>query len=166
MKTIPLTQGRVAVVDNADYALVSRYRWYAHKRRGKHHTAFYAATRPTAHILGCGMTVLMHRLIMNALPGQQVDHRNGDGLRNTRRNLRLCNKSENCRNMRVVYATSGLKGVSARTTRAGTIRWIVRVGGRYKGMFDTKFQAAAAYDSNAITLFGQFAATNRSLGLI
>lgn len=40
----------------------------------------------------------MHRLIMNAPKGMEVDHLNGDGLDNRKINLRICSHSENTKN--------------------------------------------------------------------
>ena len=33
-RKIPLTQGQFALVDDADFDSVNRYKWCAHKRRG------------------------------------------------------------------------------------------------------------------------------------
>jgi hypothetical protein len=56
--------------------------------------------------------ILMHRLIMGAPDRLTVDHIDGDGLNNTRSNLRLATDSQNGGNMRVVKSSSGFKGVS------------------------------------------------------
>ena len=42
--------------------------------------------------------IQMHRLIMDAKPGQMIDHINGDGLDNQRRNLWFCTPRDNARN--------------------------------------------------------------------
>ncbi|KKK50764.1 hypothetical protein LCGC14_3121750 [marine sediment metagenome] len=87
MKQIELTQGMFALVDNDVFEELSRYKWYA--RKGGH--TFYAMR---SVYLGGGQanrknkTVLMHRVIIGALKGQHVDHRNGDGLYNLRCNIR------------------------------------------------------------------------------
>ena len=94
MKQIPLTQGRSAIVDDADYEALTAHSWclsncsgicYAvrgYKAGGKHHT------------------VLMHREIMDAPEGMLVDHINGGGLDNRRCNLRLATDSQNHFNQR------------------------------------------------------------------
>ena len=61
---------------------------YAHK----HRNTWYAKYNKTFS------SVKMHRLIMNASAGVQVDHANGDGLDNRRSNLRLCTHVENMHN--------------------------------------------------------------------
>ena len=92
MKEIPLTRGYVALVDDADYELVSRFKWYAlptgntvYAQRGIH--------RPD----GPGQTrQLMHRLILGLTdPKVCVDHIDRDGLNNQRDNLREATNRQN-----------------------------------------------------------------------
>ena len=63
MIEIPLTQGQVALIDDEDYGLVSKYRWCAAWK--PHIQSFYARTSITNHD-GKETTLLMHRLIMDA----------------------------------------------------------------------------------------------------
>ncbi|MBL0320755.1 MAG: HNH endonuclease [Alphaproteobacteria bacterium] len=42
--------------------------------------------------------VYMHRYIMTAKAGQEVDHINGNKLDNRKENLRLASHSQNCKN--------------------------------------------------------------------
>jgi hypothetical protein len=163
MKRIPLTQGKFAVIDDVDYATVSPYKWYAVRNELKSGVVrFYAAARPYIKGEGRHPVVLMHRLVMNAPPDKQVDHRDGDGLHNARTNLRRCTRQNNGQNMRIAYGVSGLKGVSV----SASGKWRASINSRYIGTFATKLQAATAYDQRAIEAFGEFAATNKSLGLI
>jgi hypothetical protein len=88
MLVIPLTKGKVAIVDASDYELLSQYKWYAmHNPNGD----WYAARRESPS----RKLVLMHRVILQAGPTEQVDHRNLDGLDNRRRNLRRCTPTQN-----------------------------------------------------------------------
>lgn len=102
----------------------------------------------------------LHRRLMQAPKGQQVDHRNCDTLDNRRSNLRICSPSENRQNVnRRANNTSGYKGV----VKLGN-RWIaqIRCDGRkhYLGCFESPEGAARAYDAAAKQLHGKFARMN------
>jgi hypothetical protein len=93
MKEIPLTQGKVALVDDEDYERVMAYKWYA-AMQGRQWYALRKVQRD-----GKQTTVEMHRFILDAGDSPlQVDHINGNGLDNRRVNLRLGTRSENQRN--------------------------------------------------------------------
>jgi hypothetical protein len=149
-----LTQGRAALVDDADYLLLSRHKWHYHR-------SGYAAR---SEYIGTGRkdnrfrTVYMHRVIIDAPPGAVVDHINGDRLDNRRVNLRLCTAAENARNMRVEGAIP-YKGVSL---DRGRFRASITHEGRIIkiGRFDDAVAAARAYDDRARELFGEFARLN------
>jgi hypothetical protein len=105
---------------------------------------------------------LMHRFVMDAPCGVEVDHRDGDGLNNTRANLRLCTHAEDCRNQGKTRGKSRFKGVYWH--RRGR-KWCVFVGkGNYIGLFKTEIEAALAYDAEARLRFGPFAALNFPVG--
>jgi hypothetical protein len=158
MKTVPLhgekAAGRVALVDDADYELVSQYRWHVWQRE----RAFYAAAnvrRPG----GRRTTIKMHNLILGYAG---IDHRNGNGLDNQRANLRPATQSQNVHNMRSYAASSSpFKGVSWDGQRQ---RWTARifVGGRKRhlGRFTVEEDAARAYDAAALTAWGSYAWLN------
>src|SRR5690348_9141568 len=90
MKTIALTHGLEAKVDDEDFERLSQFKWYAAKN--KH--LWYA--RRGVYIGDGEMRMLgMHRFIMNAVPGQVVDHRDGNTLNNQKSNLRFCTYTQN-----------------------------------------------------------------------
>ncbi|EIU7141728.1 HNH endonuclease [Pseudomonas aeruginosa] len=107
-------------------------------------------------------SVTMHRWIMfGDAKGSGVDHRDGDKLNNRRSNLREATQGENAKNTRLAKNnSSGFKGVSK--TAEG--RWRARITvGRKEirlGNFDTREEAAAAYDRAALQLHGEFASPN------
>lgn len=160
MKEISLTQGMVALVDDEDYErVVATGPWQAHKARH----CWYAD-----HSLMPGKTLRMSRLIVNAHPGQIVDHANGDGLDNRKANLRICTNAQNCANQSKTKSRSGgpttsrFKGVS----RHKCGRWqaticIDRVV-HYLGLFGSELDASNAYDVAALQWFGEFARPNLS----
>ena len=156
-REIPLTRGKVAIVDDADFERLSQSQWYAHSIG----YTFYARTttpRPERR------TVLMHRELLGA---KGVDHINGDGLDNRRCNLRLATGTQNQANKRATLSLNGVpvssryKGVSR---RKGRRRWnaAIKVQGRRisLGTFRTERDAALAYNGAAVTYFGEFARLN------
>ena len=154
--SIPLTQGYTAVVDDADAQLVLRHKWQV---RIEQHTAYAQTTFRQAGRLRC---VSMHRFILNAGPSDLVDHADGNGLNNTRSNLRLATQAQNAwnRSMRSDNS-SGFKGVH---WNKGRSRWVASIqrGSRKItiGYFLNAEDAARAYDAKAKALFGEFAHVN------
>ncbi len=103
----------------------------------------------------------MHRVILKAPGGLDVDHINGDGLDNRRINLRVCTRSQNLANQGTQARNlSGCKGVSW-DKRTG--RWITFISVNSKnhnlGRFDDLQTARAAYQAAAVRHFGEFART-------
>lgn len=108
--------------------------------------------------LGSG---LLHRLVLNAPKGMEVDHINGDRLDNRRENLRLVTRQQNARNRGANRSNrSGYKGVSL-----GHSAWLAYIAISGKnialGSFKTAEDAAKAYNEAAIKLFGEHARLNK-----
>ena len=155
MIEIPLTQGQVALIDDEDYDLVSQYKWYA--RWDPHTKSFYAVTnirKPN----GKRTVLLMHRLIMNAKKGEQVDHINHNTIDNRKSELRLCTQSQNQHNRGCNSKnSSGYKGVCWRKARQKWQAQIVLNGEKiYLGCFQTPEEAHSAYCKAAQELHGDF----------
>jgi hypothetical protein len=147
----------IATVDDRDYEMLRAYKWRVLRRGRKS----YAGRNERN---AAGGIVLMHRFIMNAPDGLDVDHRDGDGLNNCRDNLRLATRSQNMANRgkpRFETATAGFKGVRF---RKDTNRYSaqITVNGEYHhiGMFARAVDAARAYDRAARRYFGDFAQLN------
>ena len=97
MREIPLTQGKVALVDDADFDWLNQWKWYAAKAVSN--GAFYA--RRT--INETGTSIHMHRAILGLEPGdpRRADRIRRDGtLDNRRDNLRIATQSQNITNSR------------------------------------------------------------------
>ena len=107
--------------------------------------------------------LLLHRLIMNAPSGVQVDHRNGNGLDNRRSNLRIATNQQNHHNTKAHRdGTSRFKGVHWESGREKWQAQITTPGGKHKtlGRFTVEEDAARAYDRAAREAFGEFARCN------
>lgn len=103
---------------------------------------------------------LLHRVIMNAPKGLEVDHVNSEPKDNRKANLRLCTRKENMRSRRKhIDNKSGWKGVTivpgckfkfkAQIGINGKVRWL--------GNFETGEEAHAAYKQAALKNFGKYA---------
>lgn len=124
---------------------------------------FYAVKKLVVN--GRCRTFYLHREIVEARPGVEVDHRNGDPLDCRRENLRVATHRENSRNVTRPNAnTSGFKGVRRVETKTAGVRWYayIKTGGRQRvvGTFDSPESAGRAYDEAALVLFGEFARLN------
>ncbi len=156
-KQIPLTQGKVALVDDDMYEFLNQWRWFA----AFDGCNWYAERNEK--IVDKKTIVLMHRIVINALASDpMVDHQNGNGLDNRRQNLRFCVNSENGGNRRKSKNnTSGYKGVCWNKRQKKYVGYIMKQHQNFfLGYFDTPEEAAQAYDARARELFGEFARTN------
>ena len=152
MREIPLTQGKVALVDDADYESLAQHKWFA--QRILHH--WYAVRR--------GGRTYMHREILKPGPGEQCDHVDGNGLNNLRSNLRRCTPSQNQQNRRKQVGTkNSLKGTRFHP-RGRAKPWSASIwcwdGHHSLGYYATEEEAARAYDAAAREKFGEFALCN------
>lgn len=158
---VPLTRGQFALVD-ADQVEVLGLLWYA----GDHGGRFYA--QRTERKNGRTKIVRMHRLIMNAPDGVEVDHINGNPLDNRKCNLRLASHAENSANGPLDQKNkTGFKGVSFHKSRK-KYRASINIRGKHKhlGLFHSPAEAAKVYDEVAAREFGEFALTNKGMGLL
>lgn len=149
---IPLTKGKVALVDECD-AWIAEFNWSAALRK----TVWYAIR--TARIDGRKRAIYMHRFILGDIGRLEVDHINHDGLDNRRANLRVATRRQNCCNIRKQEgSTSKFRGVYF---RADTGKWAAQTkhfGKRYNiGCFATESEAAEAYRQCVARLQGEFA---------
>jgi hypothetical protein len=108
MQHIPLSQGQVAVVDDADHPALAGFRWsYRTERDGRQGDA-------VRHVKVAGKDRLgyLRREIMRPGPGQEVIFLNHDRLDCRRENLKAVSKEDARRHHRVRRdCKSGVKGV-------------------------------------------------------
>ena len=157
---IPLSQGKVAIIDVENAPEVLRFKWCAHKKRH----LWYAVTSVRKED-GTRTVLSLHRLILKPSSNVLVDHRDGDGLNNRKSNLRLATNAQNQHNSRrSLHNTSGFKGVDFNKRRCQW-RALICFNNKRKhlGRFQTKEEAAAAYDTAARKFFGEYARPNEHL---
>ena len=156
-REIPLSQGKVAIVDAADYEWLNQWKWTA--AIGKHTTYAYRAEQKDK----CRKVYHMHRLIMQVSAPLHVDHINHNGIDNRRQNLRVATGSENSRNQRAHRdSTSKYLGVFWDKAR-GMWRSEIAIGDnkrKFLGRFTSEIEAARAYDTAAREIHGAFANPN------
>ncbi len=152
------------LVDNKDYLELSKYNWYLKiDKKWKHNQ--YAVRFEVTHKNGKRKTksYRMHRQILNASKGILCDHKNGSGLDNRRKNLRLCSFSENSQSCRSHKSskTSKYKGVYWHKDKN---KWQVRISYKgkvvYLGLYVSEMEAAHVHDVAAKISYGKFAVYN------
>ena len=158
---IPLTQNKSALVSREDYDRVMMRKWCAIFNKG----GWYAKSFVRGSTKDGGKVKLdtMHRFILGISdPSIKVDHKDGDGLNNTRENLRIASIPQNRMNCRVKgKSKSGLKGVYF--DRGKFLAYITHCGIRINlGRYSSAELAARVYDTHARKLFGEFAKPNFS----
>lgn len=107
-------------------------------------------------------------LYVTGLMPEKVDHKNRIKSDNRFLNLRVCNPSQSAHNTGLKPNNkSGYKGVR---WNKQCKKWQAVVKLKYKqyhaGLFDCSYDAALAYDKKAKELHGDFAHTNKMLGLL
>lgn len=154
---IPLTQGQVALVDAEDIVWLTQYGWHFAKRNdGK---GGYVKCKIN------GRQEYMHTVVMRRygrlLEGCEIDHRNGNGIDNRKRNLRVCQHHQNLANQRRRSDnTSGVKGVHFfQCTRRWQAYITVRGKRKHLGYFSTRTEAKKVREQAAQNEFGEFACT-------
>lgn len=150
MKLIPLTRGKFAIVDDDDFDCLNCFCWHCTKQGRAGRIERRSGSRKP-------YTILMHRQILRARRGVEVDHINLNPLDNRKENLRLATFSQNQWNRRVYRNSSTrFKGVGK---KGNGYRARISVHGKSicLGVFETARLAAFAYANAARKYHGEFA---------
>jgi len=163
MKEIPLTRGKVALVDDEDFDRINAFKWYAlyDLKSGN----WYAERRLRIRGSDKRETVRMHRVIMKS-PRRDfdVDHKDRNGLNNQKGNLRICTRTLNLGNQKLRKSSlTGFKGVSY-SNKYKKFQAKIKFNRKafFLGYFHTPQEAAVVYNKKAIELFGEFARINQT----
>jgi hypothetical protein len=105
MKEIPLSQGKVALVDDEDYERLNQFHWFAHKVVN----TFYAERHPRS-FPNKRAYIKMHAEIIHIPKELVCDHIDGNGLNNQKCNLHAVTKRQNAQNLHI-KKTSKYPGV-------------------------------------------------------
>lgn len=145
MKTIELTRGLVAIVDDWVYSRVNCYKWRAVRKRAGLEE-FYAFRNLKRNEPQPRVGVYMHRLIAGTPPGLMTDHINGNTLDNQRHNLRAVSPTLNQFNRKVFRRSkSGVTGVNkAYNCERWAANIIINGKSIYLGCFKTLEEAKEA----------------------
>ncbi len=111
MQNIQLSDGNFTIVDDEDYIILKNYKW---------------SNNGVGYVQGWidGKYWLIHRFIMKAIKGQEIDHINRDKLDNRKENLRFCTRRENCLNSDRCE-NAGKAKITYKNTQRGTKKWCV-----------------------------------------
>ncbi len=156
-RLIPLTQGKYAIVDAEDYPQLSKYKWQARKKGNT-----YYASRGVWQD-GRSVVIYMHRQILGAKEGEEIDHIDHNGLDNRECNIRICTRSQNNQNQQPQKRnnTSRYKGVHWNKKDSKWIAQIKKDGTKiHLGSFDNENIAAEIYNIKAKEIYGEFAHLN------
>ena len=119
---VQLTKGFEAIIDSEDVERVSGHSWHVvpNVMGGQ-----YARSSSAGY---------MHRFIMNAPKGVQVDHEKHNTLDNRKQHLRIVTNQQNCENRGGAYSSSktGIRGVTTHKCKPSGLMYAANVQVRGK----------------------------------
>lgn len=172
VKLIPLSQGqyrgiknrepKFVIVDEENYDFLIQWKWYCSNTG--YATRDVVVNRKNPRIV---KKIGMHRVLVNAIDGEMVDHINMIRLDNRKSNLRKCSYAENAWNRKKpkprTSESSKYKGVSFEK-KGSYERYKAEIRVNQKrislGSFTNERDAALAYNEAAKKYHGEFARLN------
>lgn len=144
------------LVDDDDYEYLNQWKWHTIKTSNSQYV------NRTVFINKKKTYNSMARKIMKAPKGMVVDHINGNTLDNRKQNLRICTIQQNSWNKKKQNSLYKYKGVQLRKDR-GNWRACITYNNKFisLGSFKTELEAAKAYNTKALELYGEYAKLNK-----
>lgn len=143
MKTIFVSPNTIAIVDDDMFDLLNAHKWYLSNG--------YAVSGGRT---GLKSFTKMHRFILDAKDGEEVDHKDRNTLNNCRNNLRIATREQNIHNQQKRIGTKNkYKGVSF-VKRLSLYQARCRMNHKdyFLGYYKTDIAAAYAYNIKAMEL--------------
>lgn len=154
MKELTLTNSnRKVLLDDEDFVVYSKWKWnLSDSKKGYARRIVWNKGKP--------IRIYMHKEILKAPMGFQVDHIDCNKLNNQRSNLRVATKSQNSANY-PPRGKTGYRGV--RVGLYGKFPVYLCKEGRimYGGTYSSAEEAAVAANKVAVELHGEFAWRNK-----
>lgn len=143
-----------AIIDQSDYKIVSKYKWYLSSGYATAHEKQIKGVRPS---------VFMHRLVRKTPDGLFTDHINRNKLDNRKSNLRVCLAYQNMANVSKLKVKNKIHS-NFRGVCWDANRWLASVKSNNKlykiGRFKSELHAAMARDIAAKDLQKEFTFLN------
>lgn len=159
---VPLPRNQIALIDESSESLVAPFRWCVVRSK----KTDYAIR----HVSKSSKMLYMHRIILGLGHGRapEVDHIDGNGLNNLRKNLRLATHAQNMHNARNrTDNSSGFRGVHWEKRRQKWVAACMTNGvSNFLGYFDKKEDAIAAYADFVTENRGEFARPHHSAPVV
>jgi hypothetical protein len=157
-RKVPLSQGKFAKVSEEDYERISKHKWYAYE--GQNGVCY---ARRSFVVDGIQHQEGMHRFLMGFKKGDPiVDHKDHDGLNNTRENMRAATRSQNGANRRSHKKSSSKYLGVFLSKKRNRFKAEIKKGVKtyFLGWFKDEKEAATAYNTKSKEIFGEFANLN------
>jgi hypothetical protein len=147
-----IISNQCVLIDDEDHIYFKSHQWHIHKCKTNLYLRGYKKGNRKNGL------IYYHRMITNAPKNMDVDHINGNGLDNTKDNLRICNRSQNNANRKAVQSkSSNFKGVHFEKHSKKWRAEITKDGVRYTlGRFLNQNDALNAYMKKSKELFGEY----------
>jgi hypothetical protein len=160
MKQITINNEYIVFIDDEDYEDLVQYEWKILKGQNTDY-AYRSILNRETRTQG---TISMHRHILKLTKGDGkiVDHRDRNGLNNTKENLRIVSHQENIMNSYHIKknSKSKYKGVQITESNRYKVKITINKQSYYIGIFKSEIKAARVYDSIVRYYYPDIAYTN------